>query len=99
MKPTLLAAAVLAAGLAGSGSLGAVPVYVKVGPPAAPVEVRVAAPGPGYFWTGGYYRWKGSAYVWVPGRWALPPHPGAVWIPGHWKQTPSGWYWKGGHWR
>ena len=47
------------------------------------------APGKGYFWIGGYHRWTGTAYVWVPGRWALPPRPGAVWLPGHWKSTPT----------
>ena len=82
-----------------ASSAEAVPVYVKVAPPAPKVEVRVVAPGPGYVWVGGYYRWHGGAYAWVPGGWRMPPHPGAVWIPGHWKSTPSGWYWRPGHWR
>ncbi len=94
-----LAPIVLAGLLAGGSPLIGASVYVQVAPPAPPVEVRVVAPGAGYFWVGGYYRWKGSAYVWVPGRWALPPRPGAIWAPGHWKQTPSGWHWKAGHWR
>jgi len=50
-------------------------------------------------WVGGYHRWTGATYVWVPGRWSLPPKPHAVWVAGHWAKTPSGWYWKAGHWR
>ena len=39
-------------------------VIVKVRPPAAIVETRPAAPGPGYVWIGGVHRWNGTAYVW-----------------------------------
>jgi hypothetical protein len=76
-------------------------VYVRVGPPAAVVEVRPAAPGAAYVWVPGYHRWDGAAYVWVPGAWAVPPaaryH---AWVPGHWVHHAShGWYWVDGHWR
>ena len=60
-----------------AASAGAVPVYVKVAPPAPKVEVKVVAPGAGYVWVGGYYRWHGGAYAWVPGAWRMPPHAGA----------------------
>jgi hypothetical protein len=82
-----------------AGAASALPVYVKIAPPAPVVEARIQAPGPGYVWVGGYHRWTGAAYVWVPGRWALPPRPHAVWIDGHWAKTPSGWHWKAGQWR
>ena len=101
MKTSLrasLAAAVLAGNLL-AGRAAAAEVYVKIAPPAPRVEVKVVSPGTGYVWVGGYHRWSGTAYVWVPGRWALPPRPGAVWVPGHWKSTPSGWLWRPGHWR
>jgi YXWGXW repeat-containing protein len=48
-------------------------VYLRVGPPAPIVDARVIAPGPGYVWTPGSYTWDGSAYLWVHGRWELPP--------------------------
>src|SRR5206468_4058280 len=48
-------------------------IYVRVGPPRAIVETRVVAPGPQHVWITGYHRWDGAAYVWVPGRWELPP--------------------------
>jgi hypothetical protein len=74
-------------------------VYVRVGPPAAVVEVRRAAPGPRYVWIPGYQRWSGRAYAWVPGRWALPPYAHAAWVPGRWVHERPGWYVVEGHWR
>ena len=59
--------------------------YVQVGPPRPIVEVRVAPPGPGYVWIGGYHRWDGRAYVWIPGRYERRPHARAVWRPAHWE--------------
>lgn len=96
-----LAAAALAATLwAAPGAASAVPVYVKIAPPAPIAEVKVVAPGPGYVWVGGYHRWNGTAYAWVPGRWALPPHGHKVWVAGHWKHHhANGYYWVDGHWK
>ena len=45
----------------GVGSLHAEEVIVKVRPPRDVVETRVAAPGPGYVWIGGYHQWNGNA--------------------------------------
>jgi hypothetical protein len=73
--------------------------YVRVGPPAPIVERAVVAPGPGYVWIPGFYRWDGAAYVWVRGRWDRPPRPRARWIPGHWAHERGGWYFIEGHWR
>ncbi len=74
-------------------------VYVRVGPPVPIVEARVVAPGPGYVWISGFYRWDGRAYFWVPGRWERPPSRYHAWVPGHWAQRRRGWYWVEGHWR
>ena len=83
-----------------SASVEAAHVYVKIAPPAPVVETRVVAPGPGYVWVGGFHRWDGAAYVWVPGHWVMPPRPHAAWVPGHWvHHKHHGWYWKDGHWR
>ncbi len=74
-------------------------IYVRVGPP----PIRVERPGPrphdGWVWVGGYHRWDGAHYVWVPGNWVAPPRPRAVWVPGHWRHEAGGWYWIEGHWR
>jgi hypothetical protein len=82
---------VLVAGLVGLA--GCVPL-----PPPGAVVVAVA-PGPGFFWIGGYWAWGGSEYYWVPGRWEAVPHPRAVWVPGRWRGARRGWYWVPGHWR
>ena len=74
-------------------------VYVRIGPPAAIVETRVAAPSPRHVWIEGYHRWDGGAFVWVPGRWALPPAHHHAWVAGRWVHDPHGWYWAEGHWR
>jgi len=74
-------------------------VYVRVGPPAPVVEVRAVRPGPRYVWVDGYHRWNGRAYVWVPGRWAVPPRAHAAWVPGRWVHANRGWYFVNGHWR
>jgi hypothetical protein len=75
-------------------------VYVRIGPPAPIVETRTVAPGPRHVWVAGYHRWDGRAYVWVPGRWELPPSHRAAWVPGHWvHHRRNGWYWVEGHWR
>ena len=96
----LVAAAALCASLAAPPVLEAATVYVKVAPPAPIVEVRAVAPSHAHVWIGGYHRWNGTAYVWVPGRYALPPHPGQVWVPGHWSHHKvHGYHWIDGHWR
>ena len=55
-------------------------VAVDVAPPAPIVEVVGVAPGPGYFWIGGYYHWYGNRWGWVRGHYEVPPRRGAVWI-------------------
>jgi hypothetical protein len=74
-------------------------IYVRVGPPAPIVETAIVAPGPGYIWTPGFYRWDGAAYLWLPGRYVRPPRPRAAWVPGHWVRERHGWYFVDGHWR
>jgi hypothetical protein len=73
--------------------------YVRIGPPAAVVEARTSAPGPGYVWIAGFHRWNGASYVWVPGRWERPPRARARWAPGHWVHGRQGWYFVEGRWR
>jgi len=76
-------------------------VFVRIAPPRPVVERVVPAPGPRFVWVGGYYRWSGRAYVWVPGRWVVPPHPGAVWVTPAWSFAPArgGYVFVVGHWR
>jgi len=99
MKRHSTLALVLSAGLLAAPVFAGTHVYVKIAPPPPPAEVRVVAPGAGYVWIGGFHRWNGTAYVWVPGRWALPPRPHVVWVPGHWRHVSHGWYWVEGRWK
>ena len=72
--------------------------YVVVAPPPPRVEYYGAAPYPGYFWMGGFWRWGVGGYVWSPGHWAA-PRPGFRWVPQHWVRGPRGWHMAGGRWR
>jgi hypothetical protein len=101
MKRTLLAAASLVM-MGGLFALQArTAVFVRIAPPRPVIERVVPAPGPHYVWVGGYYRWSGRAYVWVPGRWAHPPRPRVVWVAPHWNYVPArhGYVFVGGYWR
>ena len=74
-------------------------VIVTRTPPAVRVETQTVAPGTGYVWTRGYWRWSGADYMWVPGSWVVRPRPAAVWVEGQWVPRGGGWVWIPGHWR
>ena len=52
-------------------------VVIRVAPPPPVVEERGRPPERGFVWIDGYHRWDVDHYLWVPGRWERPPHPGA----------------------
>jgi hypothetical protein len=97
MRKTLLGC--IFAGFLMTGGLGAAEVIIRVAPPRPIVEHRVVAPGAGYVWVGGYHRWDGRAYVWVPGRWELPPRAHARWVEHRYVRRGDGWVFQEGHWR
>jgi hypothetical protein len=74
-------------------------VVIRVGPPAPIIETRGVPPDRGYVWIDGYHRWEGGAYVWTPGRWERPPHPGAHWVAHRWAHRGDHWVLIEGHWR
>ncbi|MGO9805055.1 MAG: hypothetical protein ACLPTM_02345 [Steroidobacteraceae bacterium] len=71
-------------------------VSVTLAPPALPVYVQPALPGPGYVWTPGYWAWDGS-YYWVPGTWVMAPV-GLLWTPGYWGWSGGVYAWNAGYW-
>jgi len=73
--------------------------YVQTGPPLPPAEVIAVQPGPEYLWVPGYYDYAGGSYVWVSGRWAVPPHGYHAWVPARWVHEDKGWRFEKGHWR
>ena len=74
-------------------------VSVNFAPPALPVYVQPAIPGPGYIWTPGYWAYDPvSGYYWVPGTWVLPPYTGALWTPGYWGWADGAYLFHPGYW-
>lgn len=49
-------------------------------------------------WTPGYWRWDGSAYVWVEGAYIERPRREARWIPARWEPRGTSWVYIEGHW-
>lgn len=92
----LLMLAMMVAPAKSSASVG---IFVSFGPPAIPVYVQPACPGPNYIWTPGYWAWDPAyGYYWVPGTWVPAPFVGAMWTPGYWGWYNGGYMWYPGYW-
>jgi hypothetical protein len=111
-RASMLAAMVGVAPLIGATALVGIPsaaeaqigfgvgISVNVGPPALPVYVQPAIPGPDYIWQPGYWGWNADAsdYYWVPGTWVLAPRPGLLWTPGYWGWGGGAYAFHDGYW-
>jgi len=94
----LLLVVVILSFSAASFSQVAVGISVRVGPPALPIYAQPICPGPGYFWTPGYWGWNDDAgYYWVPGTWVVAPV-GMLWTPGYWGWGGGFYAWHAGYW-
>jgi len=71
---------------------------VEVPPPGVRIEVRGFAPSPAHVWIDGHWAWEGR-WVWVAGRWVVPPAGRRSWVPGRWERHHRGWVWVEGRWR
>ena len=71
---------------------------VMVAPPAPQVDVIINAPGPGYFWIGGFWNWIGGRHLWVGGHWQA-HRPGYYWAPHAWQRHGQGWRARPGQWQ
>ncbi|HTS38420.1 MAG TPA: hypothetical protein VMH04_22285 [Candidatus Solibacter sp.] len=81
-----------------AASFAQVFVSVRFGPPALPVYAQPICPGPGYFWTPGYWGWNDDGgYYWVPGTWVVAPV-GLLWTPGYWGWGGGFYAWHPGYW-
>ncbi len=97
VRGLLLAVAILFFSTA-SFSQVAVGISVRVGPPPLPIYAQPICPGPGYFWTPGYWGWNDDAgYYWVPGTWVVAPV-GMLWTPGYWGWGGGFYAWHPGYW-
>lgn len=72
--------------------------YTGVAPPPDAPEVVTVAPGPAYFWIGGFWNWVGNRHVWVGGRWEA-RRPGYAWEPHRWHRDGQGWRASPGRWQ
>ncbi len=94
----MLLAVVILSFSAASFSQMAVGISVRVGPPLLPIYAQPLCPGPGYFWTPGYWGWNEDAgYYWVPGTWVVAPV-GMLWTPGYWGWGGGFYAWHPGYW-
>jgi hypothetical protein len=96
--------------IAGPGAIRTetVVVYRAKEPLRAPVakpEAKGSAPSKGAIRLAGFWDLQGNpatapnaGWVWVPGRWIVPPFPGAHWDPAHWGWRDDWWSWIPGHW-
>jgi hypothetical protein len=93
----MLGAVILSFSVASFGQI-AVGISVRVGPPPLPVYAQPICPGPGYFWTPGYWAWDDDdGYYWVPGTWVVAPV-GLLWTPGYWGWGGGFYAWHAGYW-
>jgi len=63
-------------------------------PPPRVVVVKGTCPSAGHVWIAGHYEWEANAYVWVKGRWVVPPRGKRGWRAGTWHKgawTPGRW--------
>jgi YXWGXW repeat-containing protein len=95
VRGLVLAAIVLSISAA---SFAQVFVSVRFGPPALPIYAQPICPGPGYYWTPGYWAWNDEGgYYWVPGTWVVAPV-GMLWTPGYWGWGGGFYLWHAGYW-
>jgi len=64
--------------------------------PAALPEERPNAPSKAHVWIAGEQTRRAGQWVWVAGRWAIPPRSDVVWVPGHWVPHLEGYAWIAG---
>lgn len=97
VRGLILAIALMCASAASFGQIG-VGISVRFGPPALPIYAQPLCPGPGYYWTPGYWGWNDDGgYYWVPGTWVVAPV-GMLWTPGYWGWGGGFYAWHAGYW-
>lgn len=98
LPSVLLTGALLAAaGMAlPAAAQAAAAISVRIGPPAAPVEL-VPAPRPGWVWAPGHYEWRAERYHWRPGHWVR-ARPGYEYVAPRWRADRGRWIYVPARW-
>ena len=73
-------------------------IVVTQTPPALQTETVLARPSAQHVWIPGYYTWRENRYVWIAGRWELPPRTEAVWVAPRWERESGGYRFYEGYW-
>ena len=73
--------------------------------PAPKTETKASSHPADAVWIPGFWNLQGDpataprgGWVWVSGRWDVPPVPGARWDDSHWGWSDGWWSWIPGHW-
>jgi hypothetical protein len=62
-------------------------------------DVPGQQPSPQHVWTPGHWQWGQGSYVWVAGRWEIPPASNSVWIAPQWREQGNGVVLREGYWQ
>jgi hypothetical protein len=74
-------------------------IVVTQAPPTALSEPALPRPSAQHVWIPGYYTWRDNRYLWIAGRWELPPRSDATWVPPRWERESGGYRFYEGYWR
>jgi len=96
MFPNLLIGLLFVAGLTFSPATAQV--VIRIAPPLAQVELRMARPSRDHVWVPGCQRWDGGNFGWAPGGWERPPRPRARWVQSRYQCQRGGWVFVEGNW-
>lgn len=67
-------------------------------PPRPRYERRIARPGAGYVWIGGFWDWDGGRWRWISGRWERRAVSDAYWIAPRYVRSERAYIYEPGHW-
>lgn len=67
-------------------------------PPARPSEVMTVQPSTEMVWVAGFWRYTGQEYLWVRGRWEIPPPNCSGFVSPHWQRRGGGYSYVQGYW-
>jgi hypothetical protein len=74
-------------------------IVVTQAPPTVQQETVLARPSAQHVWIPGYYTWRDNRYVWIAGRWEMPPRSDAVWVAPRWERESGGYRFYEGYWQ
>jgi hypothetical protein len=73
-------------------------IVVTQAPPTAVQEPVTERPSDRHVWIPGYYTYRDNRYVWITGRWELPPRADATWVAPRWERESNGYRFYEGLW-